>query len=91
MDYDGLWRSGSDYLVRWDGLANPRPATLADYTAATRQEAHGISAAPGFISPDTADFTLGAASPLVDRGLYIPGINDGYQGAAPDIGAIESQ
>jgi parallel beta-helix repeat protein len=91
MDYDDLWRSGSGYLVRWDGLSNPRPATLADYTAATHQEAHGISAAPGFVAPTTADFTPAPSSPLIDRGLYIPGINDGYQGPAPDIGAIESK
>jgi parallel beta-helix repeat protein len=91
MDYDDLWRSGSDYLVRWDGLGNPRLTTLADYTAATRQEAHGISADPGFVAPASADFTPTSASPLVDRGVYIPGINDGYKGAAPDIGAIESR
>jgi parallel beta-helix repeat protein len=91
MDYDDLWRSGGDPLVRWDGLSNPRLATLAEYTAATSQEAHGISAAPGFTAPASADFTPAPASPLVDRGLYIPGINDGYKGTAPDIGAVESQ
>jgi hypothetical protein len=90
MDYDDLWRSGSDYLCHWDGLANPRLATLADYTAATGQEAHGISQAPGFVAPATADFTPAPGSPLIDRGLYLPGINDGYRGLGPDIGAIEA-
>jgi parallel beta-helix repeat protein len=90
MDYDDLWGSGSDYLCRWDGLANPRLATLADYTAATGQEAHGMSQAPGFTAPATADFTPAPGSPLIDRGLYIPGINDGYRGLAPDLGAIEA-
>ena len=28
--------------------------------------------------------------PAVDAGLRLPGINDGFQGAAPDIGAVES-
>lgn len=88
MDYDDLYRAGSSYLVRWDGLSNPRLNTLADYTKATGQEAHGISEAPGFVS--ATDFTPTAASPLVDRGLYISGINDGFRGKAPDLGAIES-
>jgi parallel beta-helix repeat protein len=89
MDYDDLWRSGSDYLGRWDGLSNPRLGTLADYTAATGQEAHGISQAPSFVAPAAADFTPAPGSPLIDRGLYIPGINDCYRGQAPDLGAIE--
>jgi parallel beta-helix repeat protein len=87
MDYDDVWRDGSDYLVRWDGLSNPRLATLADYTAATGQEKHGLSQAPQFTS--STDFTPTAASALVDRGLYLPGINDGFRGQAPDLGAIE--
>jgi hypothetical protein len=90
MDYDDLWRSGSDYLARWDGLSNPRLTTLAEYTAATGQEAHGISQDPGFVAPSTGDFTPAAGGPLIDRGLYLPGINDGYRGAAPDLGAIEA-
>jgi hypothetical protein len=90
MDYDDLWRSGGDYLARWDGLAKPQLTTLAEYTAATGQEAHGISLAPDFVAPATPDFTPSPSSPLIDRGLYIPGINDGYRGSAPDLGAIES-
>jgi parallel beta-helix repeat protein len=91
MDYDDLWRSGSDYLARWEGLSTVRLTTLADFTAATAQESHGMSIAPGFVAPATADFTLGPSSPLIDHGVFIPGINDGYKGQAPDIGAIESQ
>jgi len=91
MDYDDLWRSGSDYLVRWDGLANPRLTTLSEVTAATGQESHGISAAPTFLSPTSANFVPGPSSPLIDRGAYIPGINDGFKGQAPDIGAFEVQ
>ncbi len=89
MDYDDLWRSGSDYLVYWDGLTNTHLTTIPDITAATAQEIHGISAAPAFVAPSTADFTPSAASPLVDRGVHVPGINDDYAGQAPDIGALE--
>jgi hypothetical protein len=88
MDYDDLWKSGSDYLCRWDGLGNSRLATLADYRAATDQEAHGLSQDPGLGAPATADFTPVPSSPLIDRGLHLPGINDGYHGLGPDIGAI---
>jgi parallel beta-helix repeat protein len=91
MDYDDLWCSGSDYLVRWDGLPNTHLTTIAAITAATAQEGHGISAAPAFVAPSTANFTLAPSSPLIDRGVYIPGINDGYKGQAPDLGAVESQ
>ena len=73
MDYDDLWRSGSDYLCRWDDLSDPRLLTLADYTAATGQEAHGISQAPSFVAPTAPDFTPAPRSPLIDRGLYLPG------------------
>jgi hypothetical protein len=91
MDYDDLWSSGSDTLIRWDGLSNTHPATIPALTAATGQQSHGLSAAPVFTAPATADFTPGPSSPLIDRGIYIPGINDGFAGQAPDIGAVESQ
>ncbi len=35
------------------------------------------------------DATLASASKAVDRGEVLPGITDGYQGAAPDLGALE--
>lgn len=30
-----------------------------------------------------------AASGLIDHGMPIPGINDGYSGTVPDLGAVE--
>jgi parallel beta-helix repeat protein len=91
MDYDNLWRSGGDYLARWDGLAGVRFTSIADFSATSSQEAHGFSVAPGFIAPGSGDFTLAPSSPLIDRGVAIPGVNDGYKGQAPDVGAVESQ
>ncbi len=35
------------------------------------------------------DVTLSAASNAVDAGVVLPGITTGYQGAAPDLGALE--
>jgi hypothetical protein len=50
----------------------------------------GTLHAPSFVAPAAADFTPAPGSPLIDRGLYIPGINDGFRGQAPDLGAIEA-
>jgi len=41
----------------------------------------------GFAQP--VDLTLAANSGAVDRGVYLPNINDGFTGAAPDLGALE--
>lgn len=45
---------------------------------------------PMFADPAAGNLGLSANSPAVDAGVPIPGINDGYQGKGPDLGAIES-
>jgi hypothetical protein len=57
---------------------------------------HNLIIRPGeeaalFISPgeDDTDLRPAPGSLLIDRGTPIPGINDGHQGSAPDIGAYE--
>ncbi len=86
LDYDDLWNNGSNDLVRWD---DTRYSTLGAFTAATGQEPHGLSVNPGFVSPADGEYILNQQSDLIDAGLVIPGINDGYAGGAPDIGAFE--
>jgi len=44
---------------------------------------------PRFVDRQNGDFHLLVDSPAIDTGIYIPGINDGYSGAAPDLGALE--
>ncbi len=45
---------------------------------------------PQLASPDAGDYRLAPASPCIDRGVVVPGINDGrFDGAAPDIGWCE--
>ena len=46
-----------------------------------------LSFAATFFAPQ--DVTLAAGSRAVDRGLVLPNINDGFTGAAPDLGASE--
>ncbi|MCE9613949.1 MAG: DUF1565 domain-containing protein [Lentisphaerae bacterium] len=51
---------------------------------------HGISAAPLLANPDGGVYTLQDASPCIDAGAVVAGINDvRMQGAAPDLGAFE--
>jgi hypothetical protein len=86
LDYDDLWNGKKDHLLRWGDAYYD---ALADLTAATGQERHGLNAEPGFANVGISDYTLGPSSSLIDTGVVIPGINDDYVGAAPDIGAFE--
>lgn len=44
-----------------------------------------------FVNPDEVapDLRPAPGGPLIDGGAPMPGVNDGFQGAAPDIGAYE--
>ncbi len=79
-------------------------ATLAEFQKATGQEAHGVEldydVFENLAPPDverryhvyhSADlnFRLKANSKAVDAGVVLPGINDGFAGRAPDLGALE--
>lgn len=89
LDFDDLYTTRAGELVWWQGLAETHLRTLAALRSATGQELHGLSVAPGFAGPATGDYSLAAGSPLIDQGVAIAGINDGFAGAAPDIGARE--
>lgn len=79
-------------------------ATLAEFQKATGQEAHGVEVDYDVFErlapPDPArryhvyhaadlNFRLKAGSKAVDAGQVLPGINDGFSGRAPDLGALE--
>jgi hypothetical protein len=84
-DYDHLHSTG-DRLVRYQGT---NYETIADYFAATGHCEHCQSGDPLFVDPDGDDYELGEGSPAVDQGVVIAGINYGYSGDAPDMGALE--
>jgi hypothetical protein len=82
--FDGL--GGVPGLPRWDH--DRHLDTLAELQAETAQELAGLDQEPMFCNPATSDDALHLASPLLDAGVPIPGINHDFQGAAaPDIGA----
>lgn len=91
-------------------LYEPKPAdwktfaTLADFRAATGQEAHGIEVDfdifENLAPPDPSkrhavyhsmdlNFRLKPGSKAVDAGVRIPTVNDDFAGSAPDLGALE--
>jgi parallel beta-helix repeat protein len=86
FDYDDLFSSASAPLVNWYNTNYP---TLSSVQADLGEEMHGISADPDLSNPAGGDFTPNAASPLVNRGIPIPGISDTVPDGAPDIGAVE--
>jgi hypothetical protein len=64
-------------------------ATLANWHAATGLDGSSIESDPLYTDPDAGDLTLQSGSPAKNIGTVIAGINDGYLGAAPDLGYIE--
>jgi hypothetical protein len=79
-------------------------ATLAQFRAATAQEAHGIEVDfdifERMVPPDPSkrhavyhamdlDFRLKPGGKAVDAGVVLPTVNDGFVGRAPDLGALE--
>lgn len=71
---------------RWEDVDY---STIAELCAATGLECNGYEDPPGLTNPSGGDLTLLASSPNIDRGVVIPGINDGFTGNAPDVGAYE--
>lgn len=64
-------------------------STIAELCTGTGLECNGYEDSPGLTNPSGGDFTLLSSSPNIDRGVAIPGINDGFSGNAPDVGAYE--
>ncbi len=86
FNWDNLHTTDPTRFVRWEGTTHP---DLAALQIAEGQEMNGLNAPPLLTDPSGGDFTPQIGSALVDRGLVLPGINDGFEGAAPDIGAVE--
>jgi hypothetical protein len=80
-----------------------RFTTLKEYAEVTGQDRHSVLvdydvfvkvAPPGpdprtLYTPEAFDFRLRPGGAAVDAGMPLPGINDGFTGRAPDLGAYE--
>jgi hypothetical protein len=85
-NYDN-WNATGAYRFKWEGVDY---AGLTQFCRASGLDCNGHESPPGLANPAVGDLSLLPTSPNIDRGIYIPGINDGFFGAAPDIGAFES-
>jgi hypothetical protein len=100
FDYNGYYPDGV-YAFNRLGLPKLLVGNFAGLQAAG-WERHGILLNPqtfasGLIGPPShmqtmppQDVTLGANSLALDRGVVLPNVSDGFNGSAPDLGALES-
>lgn len=100
MDYNAYIHDGQfKYFAYWN---KKKYKTLNDFSKATGLGEHSVAAVykggifskrADFPKRDTVEerriFDLHDKSPLIDRGVQLPSINDGFDGKAPDIGALE--
>jgi uncharacterized membrane protein YgcG len=100
FDYNGYFADGI-FDFTWGSLGYVKYDNLAAARAALGIETHGHILTPpifesGLTAPanyktslPAADLTLAATAMALDRGRLMPNLNDGYRGAAPDLGALE--
>ena len=84
-NYDNWYTTRSPHF-KWESVDY---ASIAQLCTATGLECNGHENPPGLSNPQNGDFSLLSSSPNIDQGVLIPGINDGFSGSAPDIGAYE--
>jgi hypothetical protein len=102
-DYDGFGGGPWEMFLKWN---EARYDTVEDARAKAPVYRHVVLVTPagcfasGLLPPSDAraqafpaganDLRLAPASEAKDRGTVLPGINDGFEGKAPDLGAYES-
>ncbi len=103
MDYNAYRRNAPDRLLKWayhDGNIG-RYQSIAGLFQATGLEEHGmladyhifINAKPPekgvTCAPSDFDLRLKQSANVIDTGMVIPQISDGFTGKAPDLGCYE--
>ena len=86
VDITGSTALYGNYVAYVAGVGNFK--TLAEFTAATGHQLHGVGGDPRFVNRAGRDYRLLADSPAIDRGLPI---GEAFSGAAPDLGRIETR
>jgi hypothetical protein len=102
IDYNGYFPDGQFQFGYSGAAGGVSYGSLAAASAAGKFETHGLIVGNSVLAAGTtgpADFAatqqpitpeLSPASPAIDRGVVLPNIDDGFKGAAPDLGALES-
>ncbi len=85
-DYNNWYSSMDEPHFKWDKV---NYYSIAAFCTLSGLECHGRDDLPGLANPTGGDFTLSPSSLDIDRGIQIPGIDDGFVGDAPDLGAFE--
>src|SRR5690606_19765839 len=93
---DAVYVAGELVEGRFDSLdayssatGQDRNSILVDYDVFTNVPPLDTNEPWTLHDPAAVDFTLRAGSAPIDAGVHIPGLNDGFNGAAPDLGALE--
>ena len=99
LDYDGYGAIGvADFTGRIGGTTFANEAEMQSATT----EKHGLSVGldafstdfvmptDPFTAPAAPDFALNPSGSAIDKGVVLPGLNDGFTGQAPDLGAYEA-
>jgi hypothetical protein len=101
FDYNGYWPDGGFWFGKVAGR-NRFWESFAQVKAAGQVEGKGVLLereifAAGFVGPADSrmrhqppSFALAPASKAIDAGRLLPGVNAGFVGAAPDLGALET-
>jgi hypothetical protein len=89
FDYDDLYTTNPDEFIYLGDGPDRHMHDLLTFQTLTGQELHGFNLEPGFSESSGENYTLDASSDLIDAGMLIPGINQNFVGAAPDLGAFE--
>ena len=86
-DYDLLYSKADTLFLYQDDDYYSIP----EYNAVSGRCEHCIEGKPLFMDVDKHNYNLSSNSPAIDKGVLIKGINDDFQGDAPDIGVLESK
>jgi hypothetical protein len=100
LDHDGFAGGPWEFVLSWNREYVKTPALLKEkgpfYRNATFLESSGLFAATVALPPEPGarmDYRLDlrpeAGSGAIDKGIPIPGLNDGFAGKGPDLGAFE--
>jgi len=88
-DWDCLYTESGIYAQIGYPSSGTSYYTIEELRAGTGWLTHGIDEYPLFADTEGGDYQLTAASPCIDAGVVLPGINEDYEGSAPDMGAFE--